>query len=217
VPSSLADDQPSGLVALVGVGLTASGLAVHALLMALAIAVSYRTGALTRSGMQWVVVPLVAGTSAAALTLAVPPLRTALVTPVLHRLRSFRRTVIELAEQPGRLARLAAGSFVVTASHVAAMMAALAAVGVTMNPAAAAVAYLVGAAVAAPAPTPGGIGVVEAVLTSAYVNIGVEAAPALTAVLLFRLVTFWLPLLPGWASLTILTRRGPADRDGIAG
>jgi uncharacterized membrane protein YbhN (UPF0104 family) len=31
---------------------------------------------------------------------------------------------------------------------------------------------------------------------------------ALTAVLLFRLLTFWLPVLPGWASYAYLQRKG---------
>jgi uncharacterized membrane protein YbhN (UPF0104 family) len=31
---------------------------------------------------------------------------------------------------------------------------------------------------------------------------------ATPAVLLFRLLTFWLPVLPGWLSFTHLTRKG---------
>lgn len=31
---------------------------------------------------------------------------------------------------------------------------------------------------------------------------------ALSAVLLFRLLTFWMPVLPGWLSFTHLTRKG---------
>jgi uncharacterized membrane protein YbhN (UPF0104 family) len=31
---------------------------------------------------------------------------------------------------------------------------------------------------------------------------------AFAAVLLFRLVTFWLPILPGWLALMALQRRG---------
>jgi uncharacterized membrane protein YbhN (UPF0104 family) len=35
----------------------------------------------------------------------------------------------------------------------------------------------------------------------------VEASVAFAAVLLFRLVTFWLPILPGWWALVVLQRR----------
>jgi glycosyltransferase 2 family protein len=31
---------------------------------------------------------------------------------------------------------------------------------------------------------------------------------AVASVILFRLATFWIPLLPGWAALTLLQRSG---------
>lgn len=46
-------------------------------------------------------------------------------------------------------------------------------------------------------PTPGGVIGAEAGLLAAFIAYGVEAGPALACVLLFRLLTFWLPLLPG--------------------
>jgi len=79
---------------------------------------------------------------------------------------------------------------------------------VNLPVAAAALVYLGGAAVATAAPTPGGIGATEAALIGGYAAIGVAATPAFTAVLLFRLVTFWLPILPGWLALVTLERRG---------
>jgi len=50
-------------------------------------------------------------------------------------------------------------------------------------------------------PTPGGVGGVEAALTAALTTAGVDAAAAASIVLLFRLVTFWLPVVPGWVLL----------------
>jgi uncharacterized membrane protein YbhN (UPF0104 family) len=41
-----------------------------------------------------------------------------------------------------------------------------------------------------------------------YTAIGIDASTAFAAVLLFRLVTFWLPILPGWIALVMLQRRG---------
>jgi uncharacterized membrane protein YbhN (UPF0104 family) len=35
-----------------------------------------------------------------------------------------------------------------------------------------------------------------------------ESGPAVAAVLAYRLVTYWLPILPGWISFHVLERRG---------
>jgi putative heme transporter len=59
--------------------------------------------------------------------------------------------------------------------------------------------------------TPGGLGVVEAALTGALVALGVPGAPALTAVLIYRAITFWLAIAVGWAIYLYLRRdREPA-------
>jgi putative heme transporter len=46
--------------------------------------------------------------------------------------------------------------------------------------------------------TPGGLGVVEAALTGALVALGVPANQALTAVLVYRAISFWLAIAIGW-------------------
>jgi putative heme transporter len=56
--------------------------------------------------------------------------------------------------------------------------------------------------------TPGGLGVVEAALTGALVALGVPGAPALTAVLVYRAITFWLAIAVGWAAYLYLRRLG---------
>jgi uncharacterized membrane protein YbhN (UPF0104 family) len=45
---------------------------------------------------------------------------------------------------------------------------------------------------------------VEAALTAGLTTAGVPGAVAVSAVLLFRLVTFWLPVPLGWAALNSL-------------
>ncbi|MCB0976530.1 MAG: flippase-like domain-containing protein [Acidimicrobiales bacterium] len=54
--------------------------------------------------------------------------------------------------------------------------------------------YLTAATIASAAPTPGGVGAVEAALTAALTGVGVPAADALSAVFLFRVLTYWLPV-----------------------
>ena len=52
--------------------------------------------------------------------------------------------------------------------------------------------------------TPGGLGVVEGVLIPTIVGFGVPHAPAILAVLLYRLINFWLPIpLGGISYLTL--------------
>ncbi|MFC4944985.1 lysylphosphatidylglycerol synthase transmembrane domain-containing protein [Pseudonocardia sp. GCM10023141] len=58
--------------------------------------------------------------------------------------------------------------------------------------------------------TPGGIGVVEGVLVPALVAFGVPAAPALVAVLGWRVVSFWLPVPAGLLSYLSLRLDIPA-------
>jgi uncharacterized membrane protein YbhN (UPF0104 family) len=48
------------------------------------------------------------------------------------------------------------------------------------------------------APTPDGVGLVEPVLALGLIAAGVDAAPAVAAVLIWRLVALWVPMLPGW-------------------
>ena len=60
------------------------------------------------------------------------------------------------------------------------------------------------------APVPGGIGVTAAALTSLLTGFGIPAAPALAAVLLYRLVTFAIPPCFGFFSLRWLRAKGYA-------
>ncbi len=62
---------------------------------------------------------------------------------------------------------------------------------------------LTGSAVANAAPTPGGLGAAEAALIAALSAVE-DAAVVIPAVFLYRLVTFWLPILPGWIALVWL-------------
>lgn len=66
--------------------------------------------------------------------------------------------------------------------------------------------FSVGTLVGAATPTPGGLVGVEAGLFAGFTAYGALAAPALAAVLLFRLLTYWLPLFPGALALVLVRR-----------
>ena len=57
--------------------------------------------------------------------------------------------------------------------------------------------------------TPGGLGVVEVALTGALVALGVPSTQALTAVLVYRAITFWLAIVVGWPIYWRLIREHP--------
>ena len=67
--------------------------------------------------------------------------------------------------------------------------------------------YIGAAAIAAAAPTPGGLGAIEAALVAGLTGVGMQGGPAVSAVLLYRLATYWLPVAPGWLSWRALLRR----------
>ncbi len=62
--------------------------------------------------------------------------------------------------------------------------------------------------------TPGGLGFVEAGLTGTLALAGVSAGDAVLATLVFRLVSFWLPLPVGLAATFAYRRRHPHPRRG---
>jgi putative heme transporter len=67
-------------------------------------------------------------------------------------------------------------------------------------------AYGAGAAVGSTGVTPGGFGLVEVTLTAALVAVGLATGRALTAVLAYRLINFWLILLAGGIAMIFLSR-----------
>ena len=77
------------------------------------------------------------------------------------------------------------------------LAAATAAVGIDLPLATVFAIYLVGSALAAASPTPGNLGAAEAALSAGLAGAGADPSEALAAVLIFRLLTFWLPILPG--------------------
>lgn len=60
-------------------------------------------------------------------------------------------------------------------------------------------AYIVGCVAGSAVPVPGGIVTAEAAFIGALIAVGIAAAPALQAVLIFRAITFWAPVPIGLA------------------
>jgi uncharacterized protein (TIRG00374 family) len=59
--------------------------------------------------------------------------------------------------------------------------------------------------------TPGGLGVIEVTLVAITVGFGAPRATAVLAILGYRIVNFWLPLVPGAVAYIRLRLRGAAN------
>ena len=115
--------------------------------------------------------------------------------------------LLRVLQRPRKLAEGVGGALVLTACYIFCLDACVRAFGGYFTLTSAAVVYLTGSALGGVVPTPGGLGAVEAALAAGITATGMPAATAVSAVLLFRLLTFWLPVPVGWAAFTYLRRR----------
>jgi len=138
--------------------------------------------------------------------LAVPAGRRALRARVSPTLGQVLPRLLDVAQQPVKLARGIGGALLLSLSYILCLAACVAAFGRSVPIASIAVVYLTGSAIGSILPTPGGLGGVEAALTAGLTAAGLPGAVAVSAVLLFRLLTFWLPVPFGWAAMSYLER-----------
>lgn len=185
-------------------------VATHLVLVAVLGVVLGRNLELATSGQAHVVVlwTLVVLLVAAVVVLAVPPLRAWVAGVIDGQVRPALGEVATLLRSPGRLVLVVSGAALTTIANAAVLWACLEALGQPHRALAAALATMVGGTVASAAPTPGGIGAVEAALVASLSSVGVAASTAVPAVLLYRLLYTWLPFLVGWWQYRSLVREG---------
>jgi uncharacterized membrane protein YbhN (UPF0104 family) len=166
---------------------------------------------LTGDGPRMPVHPLLLG-CAVVLVLAAGVLLTRRVCRLRERVRDVCGSVVrDLRVLHGNRARVAAlwgGSLAFPAMHTAVVVAVVRAVHAPVPVSGAVVAYLFASTAAGWLPTPAGLGSLDAALALALVTAGASAVAATSAVLGYRLVTTWLPLVPGVLVLALLVRRG---------
>ncbi|WP_371497923.1 flippase-like domain-containing protein [Kitasatospora sp. NBC_00374] len=139
---------------------------------------------------------------------AVPRLRRRLQA-LLRPLRAeVLPRLLDLLQQPGKLAAGLAGQLLVSLTFVTCLYCCARAIGQSPQFAAAGFTFMAGNAVGSAVPTPGGVGGVEALLQQLLAGTGgMDMGTALAVVVLYRLLTFLLPVLPGWAAFAWLQRR----------
>lgn len=138
--------------------------------------------------------------------LLVPKLRRWLATAVRPRLQEVIGHLIALAREPRRLAVIMAGCAATTLGNAFALWAAIEAFGGDTSFITVTVVTMVGGTLASAAPTPGGIGAVEAALIGGLAAFGMAASVAVPSVLLYRVLTTWLPVFVGWQVMRWMTR-----------
>lgn len=118
--------------------------------------------------------------------------------------------LVQLLGQPRRFVVAIGGSLLMTLGYLGAFWASLAAFGQTneLSLVDVAIVYLLGNAIGAIAPVPGGLGTVETALSLALAGAGIPLAIATPVVLVFRLVTFWARIPIGWVAMRRLQRAG---------
>jgi undecaprenyl-diphosphatase len=141
------------------------------------------------------------------IVLAIPALRRFAgdkLGPIAHKAWVGVR---ELLTDPRRCAVMQFGSIGNSLLQLASLWFVLHAFGTSVGIAAMGAVLFGGKALAGAAPTPGGVGAVEAALIGGLSGAGVDPAVATPAVLVFRLLTNWLVVIPGWFALRTLRAR----------
>lgn len=113
----------------------------------------------------------------------------------------------ELARRPSKFGLLFGGQAIAKMSTIIAFVLSCGAFDVDLGFIELGALYMVANTVASAVPAPGGVGAIEAALVFVLVGSGVDQATAWASVLLFRLVNYWFPTIPGFIGLRISERR----------
>ena len=122
------------------------------------------------------------------------------------RLQEVLNDLVALAKEPKRLAVIVLGCAATTLGNAFALWASVEAFSGNTSFITVTVVTMIGGTLASAAPTPGGVGAVEAALIGGLAAFGMAAAVAVPAVLLYRVLTTWLPVFVGWQVMRWMTK-----------
>lgn len=180
-----------------------AGALVHAFLTALAVIGIARYPITIDMPEGWSLIAIVVGIVMVAGAAMFPRVQLAIKAYVIEGFQGFRRAFTS----PAKTLQLIGGSFGVTLTYSLALYFCALAFGISLPFTEILLVYLAGSIVASAAPTPGGLGAAEAALAGGLIALGALTGPAVLAVLVFRVVTFWLPMIPGFFSLRYLDKQ----------
>jgi len=160
------------------------------------------------SKLVWIILAVVVAVAVAAgLLLAVPRLRRLAASKLRPKVRDIWGNLRQVASSPHKLVLLVGGSLAQELLVAMALSVSLRAFGDHLNlPTVYVVIFLAGI-LGGIAPTPGGMGVVEAGLILGLTAAGIPEADATAAVFIQRLFTSYLPPIWGWITLVWMRKR----------
>jgi uncharacterized membrane protein YbhN (UPF0104 family) len=179
------------------------GMGAHLLLLATAVA--YRPSIVSQLSRHfhvsvngWLLLILVV---ALVVLASIPALRNKVVVFIASLVRSVRKI------GPLRTGKALGLAMLLTLTYTTILLMSAVAVGLEVSFLQVFVVFSIGMLFSTATPTPGGLVGAEAGLFAGFVGYGIAAAPAGAAVLLYRLATYWIPLLPGLLALYSARRR----------
>jgi undecaprenyl-diphosphatase len=113
----------------------------------------------------------------------------------------------ELMRQPFRLGAALLGAMTITVMYALTLYASAHALGFELSILETFIVFTVGVAAASVTPTPGGIGGAEAGLVAGLASVGIPADQGLSIALVYRFLTYWLPIIPGFICFQIALRK----------
>jgi len=201
--------EPTAGVAAVGVN-SLVGAVVHLILIVIFFAWSSRRlgQAFKLPSTSTLLAILAAVLAVIGIVLATRPGRRFASGTLVPKVRSAAASLSRVARNPGKMTMLFGGSALITLAYIGAFAASVEAFGGGPGFVVLGAVYLGTATVAAATPTPGGVGGFEAAAIVGLTGVGMANGPAVSAVVVYRLATYWLPVPPGWLAWRVLQRRG---------
>jgi uncharacterized membrane protein YbhN (UPF0104 family) len=126
---------------------------------------------------------------------------------LLAGFRSELPSLARVLRNPACGVKLWAGSFITPLIHAGMLIAVVRGLSIPLSAATVVVVYLVASTLSGLIPSPGGLGALDVTLTAGLVAGGASAPLAFGAVMAYRLITVWVPLIPGALVLGVLVRR----------
>lgn len=141
------------------------------------------------------------------IAMLIPAVRKWLRVTALPTVKSYGRQLIGLFSHPDILLISMLGSVVQNTTLAMSFWFSLFAFGYHLDLIKTIFFFLLGNTIGSAAPTPGGLGAVEAVLSATFIGIGVPPVVAVSATLLYRLASYWLRMVLGFFYMKYMEKK----------
>lgn len=113
-------------------------------------------------------------------------------------IRQAGRVLVDISSNPLRFLLSLLSSSGITVCYILTLYFCLRSGGVILSLSELTLVFAASAVAVSASPTPGGLGGTELAMLVALTRFGVASVPALAVVIAFRLISYWLPILPGY-------------------